>query len=37
MECRELEQLIEWFNMTLGGAVMGKWRTLDTKEDEWSG
>jgi hypothetical protein len=25
------------FNMRPGGAIRGKWRILDGKEDEWSG
>jgi hypothetical protein len=28
--------LIEWHNWRPGGAIRGKWRILDGKEDEWS-
>jgi hypothetical protein len=27
---------MEWFNMRLGGAIRGKGRILDGKENEWS-
>jgi hypothetical protein len=28
--------LIEWHKWRPGGAIRGKWRILDGKEDEWS-
>jgi hypothetical protein len=28
--------MIEWFNVRPGGAIRGKGRILDEKEDEWS-
>jgi hypothetical protein len=27
---------MEWFNMRSGGAIRGKGRILDGKEDEWT-